>query len=525
MMESRDKTGIFTGGYVINPLSGEALPVWIADYVLPGYGTGAVMGVPAHDERDFEFAHRYGLPTRVVIAASPDDPSAHQVPHQAYCEDGFLVNSGGFSGLSSHVAAQRISEWLEEHKLGKRTVQYRMRDWLISRQRYWGTPIPIVYCEHCGMLPIPDDQLPVLLPYTVDFKPDGSGRSPLARIPEFVNTTCPQCGGSAQRETDTMGGFACSSWYFLRFTSPHYDQGPYDPQEARYWMPVDLYVGGAEHAVLHLLYARFWTMVLADEGLISFREPFSRLISQGQMLAPDGQRMSKSRGNVVTPDSMVQAHGADALRLYEMFLAPFEQDVDWNPSGIAGTRRFLSRLWNLYADTYISSSGCQEVDEKLERQLHRAIRQISERIQNLRFNTMVSALMEFVGYLVDIQRGGKFYTKSYHAALDTLMILVAPAAPHIAEELWHRTGHTGSVHQQVWPVWDPELAKDELVQIPVQVNGKFRQLIEVPVDMEHEEVEKLALSHDKVQSILGAAGIAKVIYIPGKILNFVTRTE
>ena len=524
MIESREKTGVFTGGYVTNPLNGGTIPVWIADYVLPGYGTGAVMGVPAHDPRDFEFARKYGLPVRVVIAASSTDISASGEPDQAYSGVGVLVNSGEFDGLSSQEGAQRICERLEENELGKRTVQYRMRDWLISRQRYWGTPIPIIYCERCGMLPVPEEQLPVLLPDITDFQPDGSGRSPLARIPEFMNTTCPQCLGSAQRETDTMGGFACSSWYFLRFTSPHYHQGAFDPQATRYWMPVDLYVGGAEHAVLHLLYARFWTKVLADAGLISFREPFTRLISQGQMMGPDGQRMSKARGNVVTPDSMVQSFGADALRLYEMFMAPFEQDVDWNPSGITGTWRFLSRLWTLYAETYTSSSGCQGVDDMLERRLHRTIQQVSERIQSLRFNTMLSALMEFVGALLDVQRHGRGCTNTYHSALEKLMVMIAPAAPHIAEELWLRTGHAGSVHQQPWPDWDPELAKVELVQIAVQVNGKLRQVIEVPVDIEQENAVQLALAQEKVRSHVEAVENARVIYVPGKILNFVTRS-
>jgi leucyl-tRNA synthetase len=398
-----------------------------------------------------------------------------------------------------------------------------MRDWLISRQRYWGTPIPIVYCDRCGEKPVPEDQLPVLLPAMQNFQPDGSGRSPLARLPDFIHTTCPECGGHAQRETDTMGGFACSSWYFLRFVSPNYARGPFDPDAMHYWTPVDLYVGGAEHAVLHLLYARFWTHVLADAGLVPFREPFTRLLNQGQLIAPDGQRMSKSRGNVITPDSMVESYGADALRVYELFMAPFDQDVAWSTEGINGARRFLNRVWGIYASSYPQITEAVGKDATLERWLHKTIRKVSERIESFRFNTAVSTLMEFVNILAERQRAGNWQTNTYHRSLETLPVLLAPITPHIAEELWQQTGHLGSVHQQSWPAWVPELAQDEFVQIPVQVDGKVRQVIEAPLEASQEEVILLAFSQPKVQVHLEDRQVFRIHYIPGKILSVVTR--
>jgi leucyl-tRNA synthetase len=358
-----------------------------------------------------------------------------------------------------------------------------------------------------------------------DFSPDGSGRSPLARVPDFMQTVCPGCGGPAHRETDTMGGFACSSWYFLRFTSPNNDRRPFDPDAVRYWMPVDLYVGGAEHAVLHLLYARFWTRVMADEGLLPFREPFSRLVNQGQLLGFGGQRMSKSRGNVVTPDSVVAKHGADALRVFSLFMAPFDQDVSWSEKGIAGARRFLDRVWNLYSSgAYDGINGLATNDLDLEAMLHRTIRKVTERIEGFRFNTMISALMEFVNYLYDRRRElGVLRTRSFHEALEVLPILLAPSAPHIAEELWELTGHTGSVHQQSWPEWDSALAFEERVEIPIQIDGKIRQLIEVSVDLDEEEVLEIAHSQPVVRHYLDGREVVKHIYVPGKILSIATR--
>jgi leucyl-tRNA synthetase len=520
MVESREKTGVFTGSYAIHPLSGERIPIWVADYVLPGYGSGAVMGVPAHDVRDFEFARKFDLPVKCVIAP----PEYHSEPlAEAYIGSGPMVNSGAYNGMHSLAGSERIAADLEARGLGHRRVQYRMRDWLISRQRYWGTPIPIVHCPQCGEVPVPEDQLPVELPVIDDYRPDGSGRSPLARIPEFVNTTCPKCGGPAQRETDTMGGFACSSWYFLRFTSPHETSAPFDVQAMRYWMPVDLYVGGAEHAVLHLLYARFWTKALADEGLLPFREPFATLKNQGQLLAPDGARMSKSRRNTITPDAMIQQFGADALRVYEMFMAPFDQDIQWNTDGMQGARRFLNRVWNLVHQTYAASQAAQAADTELERLIHRVIRQVTERIEGFRFNTMVSALMEFTNQLVKRQQQAAWQTATFHQALETLMVLLAPAAPYITEELWQQTGHTGSVHQQAWPAWKPALAESESIQIPVQVDGKVREVITISTDAAGEEVEAQVLALTRIQQIVAGRSIKNKVYVPGKIYNIVTK--
>jgi leucyl-tRNA synthetase len=440
---------------------------------------------------------------------------------EAFAGEGVLVASGPFTGLDSPEGRRRITEALETGGLGRRAVQYRMRDWLISRQRYWGTPIPIVYCPEHGAVEAPEAELPVRLPYLEDFQPDGSGRSPLARVPEFVETTCPRCGGPARRETDTMGGFACSSWYFLRFTSPGFDAGPFEPQAVRFWMPVDLYVGGAEHAVLHLLYARFWTKVLADAGLLPFREPFARLLNQGQLIAPDGRRMSKSRGNVITPDSMVAAHGADALRVYELFMAPFDQDIQWSAEGIAGSRRFLNRVWALFRETPAGSSPEAGRDPELDRLTHQTIHLVTERLETFRFNTAISALMEFANALGAQQRSGGWETASFPFAQETLLVLLAPVAPHIAEELWRRTGHEGSVHQQPWPAWDPALAEPEKLEIAVQVNGRVRAVLVVPAGAGGAEVEALAMAQPKVRQQIGDRPVVKVIYIPGKVLNIV----
>jgi len=522
LMEDRPKTGVFTGSFVFNPLSRERVPVWVADYVLPTYGSGAIMGVPAHDQRDFEFARSYGLPVITVIE-SPD--AAELEIAAAYTGHGRMLDSGPYTGISSVDGANQITNELLQRGLGGPSVSYRMRDWLISRQRYWGTPIPIVYCPEHGEQPVPEDQLPVFLPPMENFQPDGSGRSALARLPEFLNTTCPVCGGLATREIDTMGGFACSSWYFLRFTSPHDDRSPFDPRAVEYWMPVDLYVGGAEHAVLHLLYARFWTRVLADAGLLSFREPFSKLLNQGQLLAPDGARMSKSRGNVITPDSMVATYGADALRLYELFMAPFDQDISWSKDGITGARRFLNKVWRLFGDTYKESATAVRKDAELEKSLHQTIRWVSERIETFRLNTLVSSLMEFVNMLSERQRADMWHTETFHRSLDILLVMLAPVVPYISDELWSRTGHLGSVHQQPWPAWDPELAKEELVEIAIQINGRLRGTIQVAVGITQKDVQELALSLPRVNSQLTGKKVDKIYYIPAKVFNIVTAPE
>ncbi|HNT23398.1 MAG TPA: leucine--tRNA ligase [Anaerolineales bacterium] len=520
--ESRPKTGVFTGAYATNPLSGDQVPVWVGDYVLGSYGAGAVMGVPAHDQRDFEFAHQYALPIRPVIAPDAVAGSGTEMT-EAYPGDGVLVNSGPYNGLPNRQAAPRIAADLAKQGRGGPKVQYRMRDWLISRQRYWGTPIPIVYCPGCGEQPVPEVELPVLLPEMTNFQPDGSGRSPLARVPEYVNTQCPRCGGPAQRETDTMGGFACSSWYFLRFTSPGFHQGPFDPEAVRYWMPVDLYVGGTEHAVLHLLYSRFWVKVMADEGLVPFREPFQKLMNQGQLMGPDGHRMAKSRGNVITPDAMVETYGADALRVYSMFMAPFDQEITWSMKGISGARRFLNRTWNLVGETWAASAAASSQDPALERALHQTIRAVTERIETFRFNTMVSALMEFVNTLAERQRTGHWHTATYHQALETLLVLMAPAAPYFTEELWSLTGHEASVHQQPWPTWQEACLQDRQAEVAVQVNGRLRDVLVVPAAASQAEVHAKALESARVQQHLAGQTLVKVIYVPGRILNIVVR--
>ena len=517
--ESQPKTGVFTGSYVIHPFTQEKIPVWVADYVLTTYGSGAIMGVPAHDTRDHDFARAHGIEIRRVV--EPDDQTNLDAT-SAYSGPGRMVNSGRYDGWDNTRAAAGISTELERQGLGGSKVAYRMRDWLISRQRYWGTPIPIVYCSHCGEVPVPEDQLPVRLPEMDDFQPDGSGRSPLARVEAFTHTTCPRCGGKATREADTMGGFACSAWYYYRFVSPRYAAGPFDPDAMRRWLPVDLYVGGAEHAVLHLLYARFWTKAMADEGLVPFREPFTRLKNQGQLLAPDGRRMAKSRGNVITPDAVVSEYGADALRLYEMFMAPFEQDIQWSTEGINGARRFLYKVWKLYQDYWYAGPMDDGSDETVNRALQRTIRQISEKIEGFRFNTMVSTLMAFVNLLTETGRQGQWKTVDFQAALETLMVIMAPAAPHICEELWQITGHAYSVHQESWPTWDAELARSEIDEVAVQVDGKLRGVVQVSEGMEIDEVEALARRVPKAAGALLGRTILKVVYVPGRLINFVS---
>jgi len=383
----------------------------------------------------------------------------------------------------------------------------------------------MVHCSQCGIQPISESELPVLLPAMVNFTPDGSGRSPLARLPGFLHTVCPKCGGPAERETDTMGGFACSSWYFLRFTCPHFSEGPFEPKAMQYWMPVDLYVGGAEHAVLHLLYARFWIKALADAGLVPFREPFMKLINQGQLQGADGARMAKSRGNVITPDSIAESYGADALRIYELFMAPFEQDVAWKIEGISGASRFLHRVWNLFGETYSAGADFKGEDQELLRRIHKMIRRAEERIEGFRFNTMVSTLMEFVNFLSERQRTECWQTATFHQALDVLLLLMAPAAPHLVEEIWSLIGKQGSVHQQSWPEWDAELAQDVMISLPVQVDGRLRDVLEIPQDAEQDDISQAALAMPRLRQALAGRNVERVVYSPGKILNFVTRQD
>jgi leucyl-tRNA synthetase len=523
----RDSDGVLTGAYAVNPVDGRDIPIFVADYVLPGYGTGAIMAVPAHDQRDYEFAQKYGLPVIPVIQPLAVEADAEKAAERAYEGEGILVNSGPFDGLPSARARQATADRMEAEGYGGRTVQYRMRDWLISRQRYWGAPIPVVHCERCGTVPVPEQDLPVLLPHMPadEAIPRGDGRSPLANLPDFVNTTCPACRGPAQRETDTMGGFACSSWYFLRFADPWWgDDGnvalPFNPEAVRRWLPVDLYVGGAEHAVMHLLYARFWTRVLADAGLIDFREPFTRLRSQGVLHAADGRRMSKSRGNVVTPDEVVERYGADILRLYLLFMAPFDRDVTWDEEGINGIERFLRRVWRICQDGRESGNQGTGDQEALKRSVHKTIRRVTEDTEAFKFNTAVAAMMEFVNTLGEhLEQQGP--TPAFREAAETLVLLLAPYAPHIAEELWARLGGEYSVHQQPWPAFDPAWTVDETITLVVQVDGRVRDRITVARDIGDQQARSVALASHRVQRVLNGEPPRRVIIVPGRLVNIV----
>ncbi len=511
----REKTGVFLGSYVINRFNGERVPIWITDYVLSTYGTGAVMGVPAHDERDFEFATRFNLPIRMVIA--PPDWDG-EVPSEAYVGDGNLVNSGEFNGLPAKDGFKAISDKLEREGWGSSKVAYRIRDWLISRQRYWGAPIPIVYCPRCGVVPVPEEDLPVLLPQDAEFKP--TGESPLKYCDAFVNTTCPVCGEPAKRETDTMDTFMCSNWYFLRFTSPGFDAGPYDMAKLNYWMPVDLYTGGAEHAVLHLMYSRFFVKALRDMGLLEFDEPFTRLFNQGTIIHGGG-KMSKSRGNVVAPDQYVSTLGADTVRTYLMFVGPWNLGGEWSDSGIVGLSRWLNRVWAL-ADSKYTPRMVNDTDERnVVHLMHKTIKAVTADLEEFRFNTMLARLMEFTNGLAPVQEAGSVSAKTWREAIRTLLLLLAPSAPHIAEELWALLGYPYSIHNQDWPRFDEELAREDVVTVAVQVNGKLRDKLIVPADISEGEVTALALASERVRPYTEAAVVRKVIYVPGRIVSIV----
>ncbi|MBI4180595.1 MAG: leucine--tRNA ligase, partial [Chloroflexi bacterium] len=516
----KEKDGVFTGAYVVNRFNGEKVPIWIADYVLLSYGTGAVMAVPAHDERDFAFAKKYHLPIRVVI--SPPGWQREELK-EAYIEEGTLVNSGQFNGLPSQQGIGAVSDYLAEKGWGGRATSYRLRDWLVSRQRYWGAPIPIIYCEHCGIVPVPEKDLPVLLPEDAEFKP--TGESPLKYVEQFVNTTCPQCGRPAKRETDTMDTFICSSWYFLRYTSPHYDAAAFDPAKVNYWLPVDLYTGGAEHAVMHLLYARFFTKAIRDMGLVDFGEPFTRLFNQGTIIA-DHQKMSKSRGNVITPDVYVTKLGADTVRAYLMFVAPWGQGGEWNDNGISGINRWLNRVWELVLEGYSrdnSATGQVTAEAELLRIKHQTIKKVTNDLEKLRFNTMLATLMEFTNYLAKAKEAGQVTSSAWKGAVDTLLLLLAPAVPHIAEELWQQTGHKYSIHNQSWPEWDEALTKEEETTLVIQVNGKLRDRITVPVSITEDEAKEQAMASEKVKTHMEGKPIIKTIYVPGKLVNLVVK--
>jgi len=632
LSSEKEKDGVFTGAYVTNHLNGEKVPVWIADYVLLSYGTGAVMAVPAHDERDFAFALKYGLPIIPVIERNNSITKSYALAgtmREGFSEElnnlgvkyveteegsfnitledeeqtdrylelvknylvsgswneiigtrwlfifnennriqtmsldsveadtkilsrckelepgvrgkqtimemlwelefyrdlcfhtdyGTMINSGQFNENKDGI--NTVSTFLAEKEWGGPTVTYRLRDWLISRQRYWGAPIPMIYCEKCGLVPVPEKDLPILLPDDAEFKP--TGESPLAYHEGFVNTACPQCSAPAKRETDTMDTFVCSAWYYLRYVSPDCDSAVFDVDKMKYWLPVDIYTGGAEHAVMHLFYVRFFGKAIRDMGLVDFDEPITRLFNQGHIIA-DGRKMSKSRGNVVNPDEYVIDLGVDAVRAYFMFLGPWEQGGEWDDSGISGISRWLNRLWKISLEPYQVKGKVQEnAQESLKRITHQTIRKVTGDLEKLRFNTMIAALMEFSNYLTDIKEAGQVSDSDWKEAIDTLLLMLAPSVPHVTEELWQKIGNEYSIHNQDWPQWDEEIARDEEITLVVQINGKVRDKINVPASIDEDEAKKTAIESNKIKPYLEGKTVLKQIYVPGKLVNIVVR--
>jgi len=503
----REKTGAFTGAYAINPATGARVPIWVADYVLVQYGTGAIMAVPGHDERDYAFARAFDLPIVEVVA------SASGIAEAAYTGPGTLINSGQFDGLGVDEGKAAVTAWLAERGLGEPRVTYRLRDWLISRQRYWGPPIPIIYCDRCGTMPVPEEDLPVLLPEIDNFRPTGTGKSPLASVESFVNTTCPTCGGPATRETDVSDNFLDSAWYFLRYTSTDFADRPFDPERIKEWLPVDMYFGGKEHVVMHHLYARFIAMALHDLGHLPFEEPFKRLRLHG-FVTKDGAKMSKSRGNVVNPDDYIGRVGSDAFRIYLLFIGPFDQDNDFNDQNLVGVTRFLDRVWRLTTDPAPAPGAGTDM-----RPLHRYVKRVTDELGRYQFHTAIAALMEYSNW-VGAQREA-FTATQRTEALRTLNLLLAPLAPFLAEELWERQGGGYSVHQQAWPTYDPAQIAEETVLLIVQVNGKLRDRIAAPADLTEEAARALAGASAKVAPFIDGKAPKKVIYVPGKLLNIV----
>ncbi|HEX7195351.1 MAG TPA: leucine--tRNA ligase [Candidatus Limnocylindria bacterium] len=533
MSTEREKTGVFIGAHAINPMTQERIPIWIADYVLPGYGTGAIMAVPAHDERDYEFATKFELPIRYVVApASGELPEGRAlVEHTA---DEVLIDSGEFTGMPAADAIGAITKALEERGQGQLAVTYRQRDWVAGRQRYWGCPIPIVYCDEHGAQPVPEDQLPVVLPLDVDFAP--TGVSPLQSHAGFLTASCPTCGGPARRETDTMDTFVDSSWYFLRYCSPAYEDGPFDRVKVDEWMPIHLYTGGSEHAVMHLMYFRFFTKALRDLGLVSIDEPTLKLRNQGQILGADHNRMSKSRGNVQAPDELVARYGSDTVRAFLMFVGPWDQGGPWSATGMEGIHRWLGRVWGAAQPTdrdlqrAAANDGemvgtVEEMERALRRATHTTIAAVGEDYDGFHFNTAIAKLMELTNAIVRAREAGRAGGQAYAEAVDTLLVLLAPIAPHVAEELWERRGHPYSVHQQPWPVADPALAASDTLELPVQVDGKLRDRLVVTVDTPADEIERMALASEHVQRYLAGRPPLRVIQIPGRLVNIVTPRE
>ncbi len=509
---AKDKTGVFTGAYAINPVNGARIPIWISDYVLISYGTGAIMAVPAHDSRDWDFARKFDLPI-IQVVARPDETGPFDREPEACTEaEGVAVNSGQFDGLTTAEFKTRISDWLEERGVGKKAVNYKLRDWLFSRQRYWGEPIPVVHCAKCGIVPLPEDSLPLTLPEVKSYAPTGTGESPLAAIPEWVNTTCPRCGGPAKRETNTMPQWAGSCWYYLRYLDPKNPKAFADRFKIDYWMPVNLYVGGAEHAVLHLLYSRFWHKVLYDLGLVNTDEPFVRLINQGMILGEDNQKMSKSRGNVVNPDDIVESYGADSMRVYEMFMGPLEVSKPWSTAGLVGVSRFLERLWALSERPIVEAP----LGPELEKLLHKTIKKVTNDTATLNFNTAISQMMIYSNELAKLEN-------IPHAAWEPFVLLIAPYAPHLGEELWARLGHADSVSKAPWPVYREELTHDEEKEIVVQVNGKVRSRFTAPAGTSREDLIDMAKRAEKIAEWLAGKEIVKAIAVQDKLVSFVVK--
>jgi leucyl-tRNA synthetase len=507
-----DKTGVFTGRFAINPVNGRRVPIYIADYVLMGYGTGAIMAVPGQDQRDWDFATKYGLDIVRTVDPGPAWDG------EAYLGDGTTFNSDFLDGLDRAGAIERINSWLEEKGIGERAIQFRLRDWLISRQRYWGCPIPMIECPTCGLVPVPRDQLPVTLPEVDDYAP--MGKSPLAAVEDWVATTCPSCGGSAQRETDTMDTFVDSSWYYFRYADPHNEEAIFDPARAEYWMPLDQYIGGVEHAILHLLYARFVTKFLHDIGLSPVTEPFMRMFTQG-MLVKDGAKMSKSKGNVVPPDHYYDEYGADALRLFELFVGPPTDDAVWNDAGVPGTKRFLDRIWKMGTSEHVFvEREPNEDDVWLMAETHRALKRVTEDIDRFHFNTTVSSLMSLANVFQEYLTRSPV-EKTFDEAYRVMILMLAPAAPHVAHELWEMRGMGSMLAKEPWPEWDGSLVAESTVTMVVQVNGKVRDRVDVPADITAEDAEKLALGLDKVQGWIDGAAVQKVIARPPNVINFV----
>ena len=510
-LQDKEKTGVFTGSYAINPLNGAKVPIWLSDYVLADYGTGAIMCVPAHDDRDFEFARKFGIPIIQVI--SKDGKEIENMT-EAYTEAaGVMINSGEWNGMESSFLKKEGPAMIEEMKIGKKTTNYKLRDWVFSRQRYWGEPIPIIHCEHCGCVPVPEDQLPLLLPEVETYQPTGTGESPLADIEEWVNTTCPVCGAPAKRETNTMPQWAGSSWYFLRYIDSHNKNELVNKEKAHNLLPVDMYIGGVEHAVLHLLYSRFYTKFLFDIGVVDFEEPFEKLFNQGMITGKNGIKMSKSKGNVVSPDDLVRDYGCDSLRMYELFVGPPELDSEWDDRGIDGVYRFISKFWNLVMDNV--DKHTKATDEML-RLRHRMIRDITFRLENFSLNTVVSGFMEYNNKMIEMNKAGGIDRET----LEIAIVLLAPFTPHLSEELWNALGHKESVFKNTWPVHDAKMMEDTEKEVAVQINGKTKMVIKVAADISKEDAIKAGIEalSDKL-----TGDIVKEIYVPGRIVNIVAK--